>query len=163
MAYVAVAAMVVAAAVTAYSTVQQGNAAKASEDYNAAVARNNALQAQQAAAGNEATAARRSQLILGTERAAAGAAGVDPNSGSPLNLMTDTAQQTTLDALKIRYGGATQSGAYLNSGTLDIYQGNQAAAAGRLGATSTILSSAGRAYGAAYGAPPAGGAGTGFA
>lgn len=152
-AYAALAVAAVGAGVSAYSAVQQGNAAKSAADYNAAVARNNALQAQQVAAGNEAAAARKAQFLLGQQKAAAGASGVDPNSGSPLSLMTDTAQQTTLDALKIRYGGQTNSAAYGNSAVLDVYQGGQAASAGALNAAGTILGTAGRA-GLAFGTAP---------
>lgn len=148
---VAAVAALAGAGIAAYSAVQQGNAAKAANDYNAAVARNNALQAKEAAAGNESTAARKASFVLGAQRAGAGAAGIDPNQGSPLSLMTDTAQQTTLDALRIKYGGDTQSAAYLNQGALDVASGRNAQAAGNLGGAATILGGAGRAFGAYYG------------
>lgn len=153
--WVAAVAAVAGAALSAYSSIQQGEAASKAEQYNAQVAANNAQQAKDAAAVNEESSAYRAKLLLASQKAAAGASGIDPNQGSPLSLMTDAAQQTTLDALKIRYGGETQSTAYVNQGQLDRFNAGQYARSGYLRGASTILGSGAMVYGALYGGPGA--------
>lgn len=125
-----VAVSVVAAGAAAYMQSQalqaQGDAAKAAGDYNNQIMQNNAKSAVDAAGVNEQNASYRAKLLLSTQKASAGASGVDPLEGSPLSLRDETTQQSTLDALKIRYGGATQSAAYVNQGQLDLMEGASA-------------------------------------
>ena len=145
------------------SMIQQSNAAKSASEsaanasrYNAALETQRAQQARDAAAANETTAQLKGKLLISHQRAAAAAAGVDPNNGSPLELMTDTAQQTTLDALRIRYGGAVQSADLVNQAASDTFTAGRYEAAGaaaaaalpaRLGAT--ILTGGSQIYRAA--------------
>ncbi len=97
-------------------SVMQGVASAQSADYMAQVANNNNLIAQQNAnmaleqgqikeeAEREQTGAR-----IGRERAAFGAMGVDPNSGSALDVRTSTAELGELNARTIKYNTQVQA------------------------------------------------------
>lgn len=124
---------------SAVGAIQQGQQAQQAYNYNAEVAANNATVARNAAAAQEQQKALETTRLIGTEKAAAGASGVDPNTGSPLAVMTDTAQRGTLDALRLRYQGTLQSNADISQAQLDTYSGTQAANAGYLKAASTVL------------------------
>lgn len=154
---VAAAATVASAYMQSQALQEQGQAAENAANYNNQVAQANAKASTDAAAVNEEDAAYRAKLLLGTEKASAGASGVDPNEGSPLAVMDTTTQQSTLDALKIRYGGATQSAAWVNQGQLDLMQGaaeksvadtqSTAAMIGGIGSAASIYTSGARYQG----------------
>lgn len=139
MAYGAAIALVAATAVSAYSAYQQGQAQKKAEEYNAEVASINATNAKAAAASQETDQQFRSTQLLGAQKAAAGAAGVDPNTGSPLNIMTDTTARATLDQLRTKYQGDVGATSYLNQGGLDTYYAKAYQQAGVNNAAASIL------------------------
>lgn len=119
------------AALGAFSAIQQGQAQAKADSYNASVAssnaavlRNNAAQAQEVAAQNETDTQYQATRLLSTQKAAAGAAGVDPNSGSPLEVMSSTAMHTTLDALRQKYQGDLEATNYLNQAGFQQDQAN---------------------------------------
>lgn len=128
--------------ISGIGAIQQGNAANTAGQFNAGVLTNNAAEARAAAAGQEQDMALRTARTIGTARANAGASGVDPNTGSPLAVVTDIAQRGTLDALRLRYKGALESDADLNQASIDRYQGAQAQQAGYFKAASSILTGA---------------------
>lgn len=150
------ATMAAGTAVSAISSVAQGNAQANADKYNASVAtldqniaNQNAANATAIAATQESDVKYKAGLQLGAEKAAAGASGADPNSGSPLALMTDTARQTTLDALRTRYQGQltsindqNQALGYGYQAQLDNYDASQAQAGGLLKAGASILNGA---------------------
>lgn len=68
----------------------------------------NAAAAQQQAAADEATQRRRANALLGQARANAGASGIEL-SGSPLEVIANSAAEAELDALNIRYGGQVRA------------------------------------------------------
>lgn len=89
--------------------VQQGNAAAASANYNAKVADMNAKIAERQArdavergAVEEQQQRMKTSAILGQQKAAMAANGVDLKFGSPLDALVDTATMGELDALTIR-------------------------------------------------------------
>jgi hypothetical protein len=150
------AATAVSGAVGAYGAIAQGQAAKKQAKYQSAVERNNAT-----IAGWQATdATQRGQIeeqrqrlatarLRGAQRAGMAANGVEIDSGSPLDILMDTAQLGELDALTIRsnaereaYGFRSQSGNLMAQAGLTQMAGRSAQTAGYIGAGSTLLSSA---------------------
>lgn len=156
MAYVALIAAVAGAAVSAYSAHEQGVAQQNQANYQAAVARNNQTIANQYAQveiqrGQVLEEQKREETAqrIGAVRAAAGANGLDVNTGSPLRLQEDTAKLGELDALTIRnnsqraaYGYQVQGMNFgAQAGLLDSEASN-AARAGNLGMWSSIMGGA---------------------
>lgn len=136
------------AAVSAYGQVQQGRSA-------AKVANENA-NAQEIAAkdtintGNANAAQQRQQTrqLQGQQAAAFGAAGTDMTSGSALNIFGNTAQGGQLDSLTT-INNAERQGAGLNfQAGVSRAQGQIDRNKANLGATTTILNSSLKAYGA---------------
>lgn len=154
--YVAAGAAVAGAGVAAYGAYEQGQAGKKAGDYQAAVARNNSIIANQNAdaagragyAQAEAASMRTAQAV-GRSKAIAGASGVNVDAGSPLAVQGDVARLGMLDALTIKsnagraaYGYKVQGMSYDAQGTLDQMMGKNSERAGELGATSSIIGGA---------------------
>ena len=105
---VAVGVAVVGAAMSGYGMYQQSQAQKAQAEYQSAVARNNQIIGEQ----NAADARKRGELeankhrekvqaLKGSQKAAMAAGGFEIDSGSNLDVLSDTAQLGELDALTI--------------------------------------------------------------
>ncbi|NIF51403.1 hypothetical protein [Burkholderia sp. Ax-1724] len=144
------------AAASAYGAIKQGQAASAASDYQAQVARNNQIvsnaYAKQAQSdGENQVAAKQAQTsqMIGAERAAMAANGVDLDSGSALRIQGDTAKLGDVDAMTIRnnaarqaYGYQLQGLSYSQQAGLDEASASNAKTAGYLGAFSSIVSGA---------------------
>lgn len=143
MAIVATATGVLGAGMQVMGQAQQANAAAASASYQAGMMRNQQIIAQR----NAEDAKRRGVLaeeqqrlktgqIIGSQRAALAAQGADINSGSPLDIQTDTARAGELDALTIRSNTAREvynyqaqaAGAGAQASLLDMQASNATAA-----------------------------------
>jgi hypothetical protein len=152
----ALAATAVSGVVAAGGAVMQGQAQAKQAKYQSAVERNNAT-----IAGWQATdAQQRGQIeeqrqrlatarLRGAQRAGMAANGIEIDSGSPLDVLMDTAQLGELDALTIRsnaereaYGFRSQSGNLMAQAGLTQMAGRSAQTAGYIGAGSTLLSTA---------------------
>jgi hypothetical protein len=152
----ALAATAVSGVVAAGGAVMQGQAQAKQAKYQSAVERNNAT-----IAGWQATdAQQRGQIeeqrqrlatarLKGAQRAGMAANGIEIDSGSPLDVLMDTAQLGELDALTIRanaereaYGFRSQQGNLTAQAGLTQMAGRNAVTAGYIGAGSTLLSSA---------------------
>lgn len=138
----------------ALGQMRAGEAAQANADYQAQVARNNQIIAEQNAqyasqAGNAAVTRQqmKDRATLGSITAGLAAEGVDVNSGSPARVRSSAAELGQLDteteaqnaALRV-YGFRTQGMNYGAQAGLYKAQGEQAAEAGKLAAFSTLLS-----------------------
>lgn len=157
-------AIVAGAAISAYGQKKAGDAAKAAGDYNAAVARNNAILSQRAAKDAEARGkveAQKQQTLtdaaIARSRAAFAAAGVDVNTGSPLDVQADIGAAGKQDELAIRQnarrealGFYAQANDFTSRGQLAQFEGAAAQQAGNIGAAGTLLSSAGSVAGKWY-------------
>jgi hypothetical protein len=104
--------------IAAVAAIGAGYAAKQKGEYDDGVAKYNARNLQNDAIktrnkGTEEENAHREKVrqLISQQRATLGAAGVDLNSGSPLQMQTDAALLGEVDALKIRsnYGEAAKS------------------------------------------------------
>jgi hypothetical protein len=99
--------------------INQANAAAGQANYMAAVARNNQQIMEQNAKLAEqrgAIAAQQNQQktaqVIGAQRAALGAQGADVNSGSPLDIQTDTARAGAYDTAAIKSNAAWEAYGY---------------------------------------------------
>ncbi len=125
------------AASSAVGAISQGNAAKKAGQYNAAVARNNAVAATQAAAENE-----KRQRRLGTKRMGAMRA-----RGASLDLLEDSAMEEELAALDERFKGVTQAAGFEATAGMELAKGAAAQRAGYFSAASSVLLGGSKAFG----------------
>jgi len=132
--------------IQAFSQYQQGRATEAASEYNAQVAERQAQAATQKAAFDETARREKGRKLLATQRAASATTGATIGSFEPL--FSQTASDTELDALAIRYGGQIESERSLSQAGLYRYQGKQAKRSGILSAGATLLTGGAKAYGA---------------
>jgi hypothetical protein len=114
------------------SQTQQANAQAGMAGYQAQVARNNqmiadfyARRAEEQGRVDEQNQRVKAASLIGSQRAALAGQGGDINSGSPLDIATDTARAGTYDALTIRNNAALKAYGYR------VQAMNNAADAGR--------------------------------
>lgn len=113
-------------------------------EYNAQVAENNA-QAERQRAGYEAELMKdRQRQIIGAQRAAGAAAGLDITTGTPVAVLGDTAKQSEMDILARLYSGESAATAYQNDAANFRAEGKAQRTAGFIGAGSSLLSSFGK-------------------
>lgn len=140
----------------AAGAIEEGQAESNAANYNATLAGFNATQAEQnaklsteAGSARAAMQGRQTRAEFGSERANAAGGGLDPNSGSAVDVQASTAELGHLDALTIRtnaakeaYGYQTQSTDFQNQAKLDVMSGEQAKIASQYKATSSLLGGA---------------------
>jgi hypothetical protein len=156
LAIASLAGSVLSAGVGAMGAMQQASAQEKAANYQAAVARNNAIIQQQNAASAAATGRAQAQqqdlknaATMGAIYAAEGASGIDLGTGSPTNVRSSAENIGRLDTLNIAQRAAQQVRGY-QVGTmsetaqaqLDTMQAQQAKTAGYFGAVSSILGGA---------------------
>lgn len=137
----AIAGVVIAAAGAAVSGIQQSNMNK----YNAKVAKNNAISAQRIGRAEEMKQRRDAYRRMGAMRAAYGAAGVNL-TGSPIDILADSAMEEELDALTIRYNYNSQAQGYQSQSMLDRRRAQSALYAGGFEAGTTLLTGGAGVY-----------------
>ena len=138
--------LVASAAVSAYGAIQQGRAASAASNYNAAMARQNAALARQEAADLITQQQRENYLRLGAIRAAQGKSGGQAGAGSVLDILGDAAAQGELERQNIVRAGEIKAANYQNSAALDQYKAKYATQASYLQAGSDLLGGAANYY-----------------
>lgn len=140
----------IATGISAYSSVAAGENAKETADYNAEMQRRSALDAEQRGAIDASDKRQEARRLIARQHAIMGAGGFDPNSGTNLSIMTETAGQGELDALKIRNNAARQAAGLNAQADLTTAQGNAALSAGQMNAGGTILAGLSNAGLASY-------------
>jgi len=143
-AFVAANSAMISLAGTAFSVfgaLSQGQQASKAGEYNAAIARNNAIASQQQAAANAAAQQRKARLQMGSMRAAYGASGVSIE-GSPLDVLEASAATAELDRQNILYGGALRTQGYESTAGLEMMRGSSSETGSYLSAGSSLLSGA---------------------
>lgn len=126
------------AATQAFGAIKGGSDQAAIADYNAKVAKQEGAAAVQEASLNEQLQRRDTRKILARRRLLAGANGVDV-SGSLLEETGDTARESELDALAIRFGGTLSRNRAQAGADLSRAEGDTARATGFLGAAGAGL------------------------
>ena len=135
------------AAVQALGAIQKGQAAQAQANFQAGILRQQAESDRQVAAANEADFRRRQSFVLAQRRAALGASGVEPGSGSPLLVSEDFAGEVELQALRIRSGGELRATRAEQQAVLQRFQGRAARTAGFVRGGSLLITGAGKKFG----------------
>jgi hypothetical protein len=126
-------AAVASAAMSAAGAIQAGQAQKKMANYNARIAEDTARY--QAERQQD-----RVSRLMASARVAINKSGIT-TSGSPLDVLADSAMQSELDHQAILRQGAAQA-------AMDRFQGSQAARAGYFGAATALLQGVGKAAGA---------------
>lgn len=147
------AATVITGGIQAYGQIEQGNAAYEAAQYQAQVERNNAISERNKAiqerqkGEQEATQKRREVArIIGQQRANVGASGVEM-TGSPLDVLEDTALQGALDVAMIRHNAEIRARDrefsaqnFDAQSELTMMSGRAARRAGMISALGTVVS-----------------------
>lgn len=142
MAYVAIAATVVAALASAYATYSASQAQAQANQYNAKLAKNQSINAANAAKVEADNRRELYQRQMAAQRAAIGAAGVEPGEGSPLLVQVDSAEQAALDLARVRYAGQVQSTAYQSEENVQKFYARSNRQQGYIGAGASLLGGA---------------------
>jgi hypothetical protein len=145
---IAIAALVMAGVGTglsAYSSYQEGKAAKREAEYNAALSDQEA--AARIAQGKEEEKLHREDLkrLMARQYVLYAKAGVDPTSDSPLLVAAYTMKEGEKEAIKIRQQAKYDAGMLRARGGITRYAGSQAYSAGMVRSGSTLLSGLGSA------------------
>lgn len=128
-----------AAAVAAVSVIQQAGASSEAAKYNAQVAQQNAIIAQQQGAASNDILNRNIERAIGSQVASYGASGVGVTSGSPLDVLADTAATGALDKLTNQYNYALKGMGYTEQAALDNTKAVNDSTAGVLGAANAAF------------------------
>lgn len=145
--------------ISAYGQFRAGQAASAEADFRSQIASNNAIIAGQNAdialekGRAEVREERRlTRQRIGLQRAQLAAQGFDVSEGSSIDILGDTAALGELDVLRIEADAENrarnfriQAGSFEAEATLGRVASKTARQAGVLGATSTLITGAGRA------------------
>lgn len=136
---------VVAAAGSAYAAYRASEAQAQQQQYASKVAKNQATQAAynaQIAAQNQAIHNRR---VMGAQRAALGASGVQPGEGTPLFVQMDSFAEGLTEETRLRYGGQVRSDALISESRYLKKQASQTRELGYINAGTTLLGGTARA------------------
>ena len=124
---------------SAASARQQADHSAANARYSAAVARNNATIARQQADFEEGSGREQARRALSARQARFAASGVATGTGSPLDVLGDTAADAEIDALAVRYGGRVQANRFETQRRGDLMAAGQARERGRLRVGTALL------------------------
>lgn len=125
-------------AVSVIGALNQGQQQQQASEYNAAVARNNAIAARQQAEANAAAQQRKARVQIGAMRAGYGASGVGLE-GSALDVLESSAAMAELDRQNILYGGALRAQGYESTAGLELMRGENAVTGSYFSAGSSLL------------------------
>lgn len=139
----AIASTVASTGLGVYSAVQSGAAQKDAAEFNAAVARNDAIAAQQQAASESRQLSRRNRLRAASRRARYAASGIEL-SGSAEDVMFDSAVQDELERQNALYRGELRAGRSKAEAGLQEAAGRNAVTSSYLSAGGTLLSGVGQ-------------------
>ncbi len=134
--------LVASAALTAYSSVKQGQAADQAAKHNAKISHQNAAIAKKQAA-REARQIRKSNYSREASLLAkGGASGTKVNTGSLLDVLASTHSEGEIEANEATYQGELDARAYRNNASLELFKGKSAKQAGYINAGASLAGSA---------------------
>jgi hypothetical protein len=136
----------VSAGVSAVSSIQQGNAAKAAADFNATISMQNAEIARSDAAAQATQIERENAMRLGAIRTAQGKSGGAADTGSVLDVLGDQAAQGELEKQFAIYQGEQRARGFVNTANLDTASGKAAQKAGYMKAGAELLGGGAKSY-----------------
>lgn len=126
----------------AQGDIQGGKDRKAAYDFNAQQEQSQGTQQRNIAIAAGQQKGREAELRAGAITAAYGAAGVDPNSGSPLQVMSDQATQGELARQMTIWQGVAQQQSADTQASADQAEGSAALRAGYTSALGTLFNGA---------------------
>ncbi len=127
------------AAVSAIGAIQQGNAAQAASNYNAARMEQNAAIEREQANQREEAKRRETRLLLGAQRAAFAQSG-GGMGGSAADVMQQSAINAELDALTLRYEGEMRARGMESEAAAERFSNRQSQQSGLLTGAASVLS-----------------------
>lgn len=125
-------------------SVASGVSANNVAQYNAKVAENNAKAERERAAYEAGITRDRVRQVVGAQRAAGAASGLDITSGTPVAVLGDSAKAGELDVLSRLYSGESAAIAYQNDAERMRAEGRAQQTAGFINAGTSLLSGLGR-------------------
>lgn len=131
-----------AAVAGAVGAKQSANAQQQAANYNALLNKQNAETAAQQASFDADQIREKNKRVLGAQRAAYSASGIDPDSATAIDVHDDSAAQGELDALVAIYTGRTSSSAYASRSQLNLMESRSANKAGKINVTTSLLGGA---------------------
>lgn len=149
---------IASASVSAYSANEQGENAKSVARFNAREAENEATLTRNRGVEEENKHREKVEQLKSKQRAQLGAANVDLNTGSALQIQEDTALLGEVDSLRIRTNFQDQGASLDRSVGLINSQGDAAESASRLQVAGSLLQGAGAVAGKWYSPNSAGAA-----
>jgi len=135
MAFLAIAGAVIAAV----GAIKQGQAQSAAASYNANIAAQNAVVSEQQGVAAVEAQRRDAARSIGRMKALYGASGVQSDSGSPMDVLADSAASAELDALTTQYNYKLKGLGFMDQASLDRQNASNATTAGYINATSAVL------------------------
>lgn len=136
----------IGAALSAFGSVQEGQARSEALENAAAVDRQNAIIAAQQAEFEAVRAGIMGRKQIGAAKAAYAASGVDSNYGSALDVLTQSHANLELDKQNIIRGGQIKSSHYLEQARANERGAANARTGGTLGGIAGLLTAGGRFY-----------------
>ena len=149
-AYLSLAASVAGGGMAAYNSYEQGQAQKKLNNFNAQVMDQAARDKDRDALILANAQRARNEKLMGKQRALYAKSGVSFDTGTPLMVQAEQAGQLEMAALEIETTASNEAARMRQQAVVDRMTGAAAGRAGTLGATSTILSTAG-SVGSTYG------------
>ncbi len=137
----------IAASIAAVGSISAGVDASNAADFQAATQRQQAIREREVAGQEEEDFRRDQSRRLASKRAALGASGIDPSTGTSLLAAKDFAAEAELQALRIRSGGATSATRLQQQATLTSAVGDAALTEGAFRAGSSLLTGFGQKFG----------------
>jgi len=137
LAAVSVAASLAGTGVAVAGAKQQAQAADDTAKFNAKIAENDAIAAQQEAVLEAEQVRRKNRLLTGAQRAGYGKAGVDLSAGN--DVIFDSGKQGELEALSVLYAGDRAASYNQSRATASRFQGANAQAAGRYAVAGSLI------------------------
>ncbi len=133
--------------VTAAGQIQQGKTQGEIAQFNADTAKFQADAAMKEGLAAEEKQLSRTKQIRAQQEVILGANNLDPTTGTASQVLDQTTEYGTLDALTLRTNAMRQAWGYNTQSTNSELQGGMARTAGYFGAAGTLLSGGARAYG----------------
>lgn len=123
-------------------SIYAGQASGAAADFNADIALQNAAIARQQSAAAVQAQQRDSQRQIGHMTAQYGASGVQSDSGSPLDVLAESARMATLDSLTLKYNYDLRALGAESQAMLGRMEAKTARTSGYINAASDVADSA---------------------
>lgn len=144
-------------AMAAVGAIRSANAKASAADYNSAIASQNAMVASEQGEAAAQAQSRDAERRIGQGVAAYGASGVDVGSGSPTDVLADSARSAMLDNLTIKYNASLRAAGYKDQSLLENANSQEATTSGYLAAAGAVVGGLGRMYGGGMGGQSFGG------